>query len=65
MTEKKAFGLTLEEIALMHKSIKEWRDSNSPARPVSSDDFFTALDKGSDLLLEDETLKEIFSINKH
>ena len=59
--EKKVFGLTLEEVGQVKKSVIEWTDDNHPKiRKAEGGDFASAFTEGARLLHADETFADVF-----
>ena len=64
MDEKRAFGLTLEEVAEVKRSVADWKDINSPLKKKSDGGTFaTAFREGSKLLRSDKTFLDVFDIS--
>jgi hypothetical protein len=64
MTEKRVFGLTLEEVGEMKKSVANWTDDNRPVKKRSEGGSFAdAFTEGAKLLSSDETFLELFKAN--
>jgi len=63
--EKKVFGLTIEDVGKIQKSVDDWKDRNSPLyKKCCEGSFVTALDEGSDLLCNDASFAKAFEFSK-
>jgi hypothetical protein len=61
MDEKRAMGLTIDEIGFMIDSIVKCKDDNSPVKKkAEGGGFLNAFKKGSELLRSDKTFMNAF-----
>ena len=61
MDEKRVFGLTVEEVGEIKKSVANWTDENSPVKKRSEGgSFVTAFSEGAKLLRSDKIFLEAF-----
>ena len=61
--EQTAFGMTLEEVGRLKKSVIEWTDGNHPMVSKSDGgDFASAFRRGAELLRADPTFAHIFQM---
>ena len=59
--EKRVFGMTLEEVGDLKRSVVDWTDHNHPNMKKSDGgSFASALRAGSQVLRSDETFRQVF-----
>jgi len=63
MTEKETvFGMTLEDVGRIKKSVAEWTDGNHPQVSKSDGgDFANAFTEGAKMLRDDKTFADVFT----